>query len=156
MTEYGPLTEKEYYTLSERNCFTKAEDDIYDGRLKICDIPFEYRSLRMYRVAYRRYPYSRVIENDYASVADEITLLENQILNDIKECEDRYRKNGNLSKEYPWYLLRARVYCLKRLLARGVIEGVFRKEKIIFDLPDYFPLQNSVTRNKDVVSFESV
>lgn len=41
MTEYGPLTEKEYYTLSERNCFTKAEDDIYDGRLKICDIPFE-------------------------------------------------------------------------------------------------------------------
>lgn len=63
MTEYGPLTEKEYYTLSERNCFTKAEDDIYDGRLKICDIPFEYRSLRMYRVAYRRYPYSRVMKS---------------------------------------------------------------------------------------------
>lgn len=42
MAEYGPLTEKEYYTLSERNSFTKAENDIYDGKLRICDIPFEY------------------------------------------------------------------------------------------------------------------
>lgn len=53
MAEYGPLTEKEYYTLSERNSFTKAENDIYDGKLRICDIPFEYRSLPMYRAAYR-------------------------------------------------------------------------------------------------------
>ena len=104
MPETGSLSEKDYYTLSERKCFTKAEDDIYDGKLRICDIPFEYRSLPMYRAAYRRYSYSRVIEEDYASVADEITLLEKQILSDIEECEDRYRKNGNLSQEYPWYL----------------------------------------------------
>ena len=51
MPETGSLIEKDYYTLSERNRFTKAEDDIYDGKLRICDIPFEYRSLPMYRVA---------------------------------------------------------------------------------------------------------
>ena len=45
MTETGSLSEKDYYMLSERNSFTKAEDDIYDGKLRICDIPFEYRSL---------------------------------------------------------------------------------------------------------------
>lgn len=155
MAEYGPLTEKEYYTLSERNSFTKAENDIYDGKLRICDIPFEYRSLPMYRAAYRRYSYSRVIEEDYASVADEITLLEKQVLEDIDECEDRYRMNGNLSQEYPWYLLRARVYCLKRLLVRGVIEGVFKKENIPLYLMDSFSLQVDAPKNKDVISFES-
>ena len=39
MPETGSLSEKEYYTLSERKRFTKAEDDIYDGKLRICDIP---------------------------------------------------------------------------------------------------------------------
>ena len=104
MPETGSLSEKEYYTLSERKRFTIAEDVIYDGKLRICDIPFEYRSLPMYRVAYRRCSYSCVMKDDYASVADEITLLEKQVLSDIEECEDRYRKNGNLSQEYPWYL----------------------------------------------------
>ena len=42
MPETGSLSEKDYYTLSERKRFTKAEDDIYDGKLRICDIPFEY------------------------------------------------------------------------------------------------------------------
>ena len=79
MAEYGPLTEKEYYTLSERNSFTKAENDIYDGKLRICDIPFEYRSLRMYRAAVRGYSSSRVVEEDYASVADEVTLVEKHV-----------------------------------------------------------------------------
>lgn len=56
MAEYGPLTEKEYYTLSERNSFTKAENDIYDGKLRICDIPFEYRSLPNQFFLYPRIP----------------------------------------------------------------------------------------------------
>lgn len=50
--------------------------------------------------------------------------------------------------------LRARVYCLKRLLARGVIEGVFKKENIPLYLMDSFSLQVDVPKNKDVISIE--
>lgn len=50
--------------------------------------------------------------------------------------------------------LRARVYCLKRLLARGVIEGGFKKENIPLYLMDSFSLQVDVPKNKDVISIE--
>lgn len=52
MTETGSLSEKDYYTLSERNRFKKAEDGIY-GRLKIYEVLFEYRSRVFYIMAGR-------------------------------------------------------------------------------------------------------
>ena len=61
-------------------------------------------------------------------------MLADQIMKDIEECESRYQKSGNLSKEYPWYLLKARAYCLKRMLMEGIIEGLFEKEKYLLVL----------------------
>ena len=44
------LTEIEYYmTKKDRTDWTQAEYDIRDGILRICDVPFEYRSLSLYR-----------------------------------------------------------------------------------------------------------
>ena len=40
------LTEIEYYmTKKDRTDWTQAEYDIRDGILRICDVPFEYRSI---------------------------------------------------------------------------------------------------------------
>ena len=109
------LTEIEYYmTKKDRTDWTQAEYDIRDGILRICDVPFEYRSLSLYRKGYRKcfidcFEISRPRE-----IAKEAAPLEKQILEDIAECEARYQRSGNLSKEYPWYLLKARMYCLKR------------------------------------------
>ena len=108
------LTEIEYYmTKKDRTDWTQAEYDIRDGILRICDVPFEYRSLSLYRKGYRKcfidcFEISRPRE-----IAKEAAPLEKQILEDIAECEARYQRSGNLSKEYPWYLLKARMYFLK-------------------------------------------
>lgn len=133
------LTEIEYYmTKKDRTDWTQAEYDIRDGILRICDVPFEYRSLSLYRKGYRKcfidcFEISRPRE-----IAKEAAPLEKQILEDIAECEARYQRSGNLSKEYPWYLLKARMYCLKRLYQEGVIDGLFKKRDTASCVADVF------------------
>lgn len=140
------LTEIEYYmTKKDRTDWTQAEYDIRDGILRICDVPFEYRSLSLYRKGYRKcfidcFEISRPRE-----IAKEAAPLEKQILEDIAECEARYQRSGNLSKEYPWYLLKARMYCLKRLYQEGVIDGLFKKEIQLLASQMYFLKTNFQT-----------
>ena len=147
------LTEIEYYmTKKDRTDWTQAEYDIRDGILRICDVPFEYRSLSLYRKGYRKcfidcFEISRPRE-----IAKEAAPLEKQILEDIAECEARYQRSGNLSKEYPWYLLKARMYCLKRLYQEGVIDGLFKKRDTASCVADVFS-QDKLS-NDSLASFE--
>lgn len=134
------LTEKEYYTVKKNTTnWTQAEFDIRGGTLRIYDVPFEYRSLPLYRRAYEKCFYDSKWNHSQSGIGEECLMFADQIMEDIKECESRYQKSGNLSKEYPWYLLKARTYCLKRMLMEGVIEGLFEKEIIppclISDIP---------------------
>lgn len=147
------LTEIEYYMIKkDRTDWTQAEYDIRDGILRICDVPFEYRSLSLYRKGYRKcfidcFEISRPRE-----IAKEAAPLEKQILEDIAECEARYQRSGNLSKEYPWYLLKARMYCLKRLYQEGVIDGLFKKRDTASCVADVFS-QDKLS-NDSLASFE--
>lgn len=130
---------KKYYTekigILRTDYQTRAENDIFQGKLKIYDVPFEFRSLPLYRLSYRLCMRDR---KDIGT-AEETLLLEKQILEDIDECEERYQKSGNLPKDYPWYLLKARAYCLKRLFLEGVIEEIFNGENIPSCLKDCVP-----------------
>ena len=120
------VTEEQYYIEKDefRN-LTQAEYDIKKGLIRICAVPFVYRSVPLYRKAYEKCCNDLLCPEPPEYAKKETALLEKQILEDIDECEERYRKEGNLPEKYPWYLLKARVYCLKRLLQKGMIEGFF-------------------------------
>ena len=140
-----------YFKTNESKYDIQVGNDILEGKVSICDIPFEYRSLSYYRNAYRRCLDRR--KWDCEDIEKESVFLENQIIVDIKECEDRYQKDGNLSMKYPWPLLNARMYCLKKLYIEGVREGIFKQKKLSFLPTDDINANDFKDENfKDVLS----
>lgn len=140
-----------YFKTNESKYDIQVGNDILEGKVSICDIPFEYRSLSYYRNAYGRCLDRR--KWDCEDIEKETIFLENQIIVDIKECEDRYQKDGNLSMKYPWPLLNARIYCLKKLYIEGVREGIFKQKKISFLPTDDINVNDFKEENyKDVLS----
>ena len=144
-----------YFKTNESKYDIQVGNDILEGKVSICDIPFEYRSLSYYRNAYGRCLDRR--KWDCEDIEKETIFLENQIIVDIKECEDRYQKDGNLSMKYPWPLLNARIYCLKKLYIEGVREGIFKQKKISFLPTDDINVNDFKEENyKDVLSNRNI
>lgn len=79
-----------------------------DGKIKIYDVPFEYRSRSLYIMAYR------FIKGHFPKhILAEKRLFVKQILDDIEECRLRFRESGDLSEEYPCPVLKTRELLLK-------------------------------------------
>ena len=71
-----------YFKTNESKYDIQVGNDILEGKVSICDIPFEYRSLSYYRNAYGRCLDRR--KWDCEEIEKETIFLENQIIVDIK------------------------------------------------------------------------
>ena len=80
----------EYFEASYHNFHTKMHNDLLDGKIKIYDVPFQYRDSSAYRFAHMAA--SAPVYNSDRSLLYKLErkLIETQLMNDILECRYVY------------------------------------------------------------------
>lgn len=80
----------EYFEASHHNFHTKMHNDLLDGKIKIYDVPFQYRDSSAYRFAHMAA--SAPVYNSDRSLLYKLErkLIETQLLNDILECRRQH------------------------------------------------------------------
>lgn len=80
----------EYFEASYHNFHTKMHNDLLDGKIKIYDVPFQYRDSSAYRFAHMAA--SAPVYNSDRSLLYKLErkLIETQLMNDILECRRQH------------------------------------------------------------------
>ena len=119
------MENKDYYTKSydEYSQNTKCQCDLGEGKIRIYEVPFEYRDGLAYVLA-RKAIRIGSLKNKYKK--KEKRLLAEQLMNDIIVCK-KYREKGlDLPSEYPEYRTEDRIRDLRSLFLMCADEGYFR------------------------------
>ena len=98
---------------------TKCQCDLEEGRIRIYEVPFEYRDGLAYVLARKR------LRTEDSMKSQEKRLLAEQLMHDIITCKKCREKGLDLSSEYPEYRMEDRIQDLRNLFLMCADEEYF-------------------------------
>lgn len=118
------MKDKDYYTKSydKYSQNTKCQCDLEEGKIKIYEVPFEYRDGLAYVLARKAI---RLGDLKRECRKKEKRLLAEQLMDDIIVCKKYKEKGSDLSSEYPEYRTEDRIRDLRSLFLMCADEGYF-------------------------------
>lgn len=118
------MKDKDYYTKSydKYSQNTKYQCDLEEGKIRIYEVPFEYRDGLAYVLARKAI---RLGDLKRECRKKEKRLLAEQLMGDIIVCKKYKEKGSDLSSEYPEYRTEDRIRDLRSLFLMYADEGYF-------------------------------
>ena len=118
------MKDKDYYTKSydKYSQNTKYQCDLEEGKIRIYEVPFEYRDGLAYVLARKAI---RLGDIKRECRKKEKRLLAEQLMGDIIVCKKYKEKGSDLSSEYPEYRTEDRIRDLRSLFLMCADEGYF-------------------------------